>query len=149
MRFNFSGYFEFFEMIAKNENFQKIGKVVVLRGQKITRPPFRPRKNNSQIKGLLYSKEPALQHRSNEAIDKLIRGRGAEISFEKFQILTVLFGKAIYFFGRAGPPLSLFSENFRFLQSSRKTKSNQKKLVTMINIISTAIRVGLLTHYLK
>ena len=69
-------------MIATNENFQKIGKVVVLRAQKSTRPPFRPKKECSQIKGLLYSKEPALQHRSNEAIDKLIRGRGVEISSE-------------------------------------------------------------------
>ena len=77
-------------MIAKNENFQKIGKVVVLRAQKTTRPPFRPKKKCSQIKGLLYSKEPALQHRSNEAIDKLIQGCGAEISFEKW------FGKSIY-----------------------------------------------------
>ena len=34
--------------------------------------------------------------RFNEAIDKLIRGRGAEISSEKCQILTVWFGKAIY-----------------------------------------------------
>jgi hypothetical protein len=34
MCFNFSGYFAFFEMIAKNEKFQKIGKGVVLRIQK-------------------------------------------------------------------------------------------------------------------
>ena len=37
MRFNFSGYFAFSEMIAKNENFQKIGKN--------WRPPFRPKEN--------------------------------------------------------------------------------------------------------
>ena len=39
-------------------------------------------KKYSQIKGLLYSKEPALQHQFNEAIDKLIRFREAEISSE-------------------------------------------------------------------
>ena len=61
---------------------------------------------------LFHSKEPALQHRSNKAIDKLIT------TFPIF-------------------------ENFHFLQSYRKTKSNQKKLVTIINIISTVIREGL------
>jgi hypothetical protein len=45
MRFNFSGYSAFFELIAKNGNVQKIGKGVVLRAQKLTRPPFRPKKN--------------------------------------------------------------------------------------------------------
>ena len=79
MRFDFSGYFAFFGMIAKNENFQKIGDGVVLRAPKSTRPPFRPKKIYSQILGLLYSKEPALQHGFNAAIDKLIQGRGAEI----------------------------------------------------------------------
>ena len=82
MRFNFSSYFAFFEMIAKKENFQKIGEGVVLRAQKSTRPPFRPKQKYSQILGLFYSKEPALQHGFNAAIDKLIRGRGAEIFFE-------------------------------------------------------------------
>ena len=45
MRFNFSGYFAFFEMIAKNEKFQKIMKGVVLCNQKFMRTPFRPKKN--------------------------------------------------------------------------------------------------------
>ena len=36
-----------------------------------------------------------MQHDSNEAIDKFIRGLGAEISSEKCQKLTVWFGKAI------------------------------------------------------
>jgi hypothetical protein len=45
MRFNFSVYFAFFEMIAKNENFQKTGKAVVLRAQQLTRPPFWPKIN--------------------------------------------------------------------------------------------------------
>ena len=42
MCFNFSGSLEFLMMNANKENFQKIGKVVVLRVQKSTRPPFRP-----------------------------------------------------------------------------------------------------------
>ena len=36
----------------------------------------------------------SLQHGFNAAIDKLIQGRGAEISSKKCQILTVWFGKA-------------------------------------------------------
>ena len=36
----------------------------------------------SRIKGLLYSKEPALQHGFNAAIDKLIRVSEAEITSE-------------------------------------------------------------------
>ena len=43
----------------------------------------------------MYLEEPALQHGSNEAIDKFIRVRGAEISSEKCQKLTVWFGKAL------------------------------------------------------
>ena len=53
--------------------------------------PLNAKKKYSQIYGLLYSKEPALQHRFNEAIGKLIRVCGAEISSEKCQILTVWF----------------------------------------------------------
>ena len=82
MHFNFSGYFAFFEMIAKKENFQKIGEGVVLRAQKSTRPPFRPKQKYSQILGLFYSKEPALQHGFNEAIGKLMQVREAEIFSE-------------------------------------------------------------------
>jgi len=40
MGFNFSGYFEFFEMIAKYETFQKIGKGMILHAQKLTCPLF-------------------------------------------------------------------------------------------------------------
>jgi hypothetical protein len=40
MHFKFSGYFAFFEMISKNENFQKIGKGVVLRAQKLPHHPL-------------------------------------------------------------------------------------------------------------
>ena len=52
---------------------------------KICWPLLKAKLFPSQIQGLLYSKEPALQHRCNEAIDKLIRGRVAEISSEKCQ----------------------------------------------------------------
>jgi hypothetical protein len=45
MRFNFSGYFEFFETIAKNKIFQKIRKGVDLRTQKLKRPPLGWTKN--------------------------------------------------------------------------------------------------------
>jgi hypothetical protein len=37
-----------------------------------------------------------MQHDSSEAIDKLIRGLGLEISSDKCQILMVWFGKAIF-----------------------------------------------------
>jgi hypothetical protein len=40
------------------------------------------RKKYAQIKASLYSKRPALQHGSNKATGKLIRVRGAEISWE-------------------------------------------------------------------
>ena len=59
---------------------------------KIDPPPLKAKKKYSQLQALLYSKRPALEHRSNEAIGKLIRVRGAEISSEKCQILTVWFG---------------------------------------------------------
>jgi hypothetical protein len=53
MRFNFSGYFALFEMIAKNKKNPKIGKGVVLRVQKLTPPPLSPKENI--LKNRVYS----------------------------------------------------------------------------------------------
>ena len=41
---------------------------------------------------IVYSKQSALQHGSNAVISNLIQVRGAEISSDKCQILTVWFG---------------------------------------------------------
>ena len=88
------------------------------------------------------------KNKKNQKIGKVVVVRSQKTMHQPFRprIFFSAYRGGMLFFGRAGPPLSLFSENFRFLQSSRKTKSNQKKLVTMINIFSTPIRVGLLLH---
>ena len=50
------------------------------------------KKNLSSNSTLLYSKEPARLHDSNEANDNLIRVQGAEKSSRECKILTVWFG---------------------------------------------------------
>ena len=74
------------------QNLQKMGSGYEHFHPKFELGPLKQKKKYSQIQGLLYSKEPALQHRFNEAIGKLIRVLEAEISSKKCQILAVWFG---------------------------------------------------------